>query len=183
MNQEKNKTTMIVMTAMIMGLIMLMTYLPKLPVPATQGYVHLGDCMIFFGVLLLGWKYGAVAAGFGSALADIMGGYFNYAPVTLAIKFLMAAICGLFIEWALKKNFGSVGFRIMEVIGMIIGGFIMVLGYYLAESLMYGNFVTPVAAIPMNILQFVVGVVIATALYYALEKTPMNKLFSYNIVR
>ena len=68
---------MIVMTAMMMGLIMVMTYIPKVPVPATQGYVHLGDCMIFFGVLLLGWKYGAVAAGLGSALADVLGSYFQ----------------------------------------------------------------------------------------------------------
>ena len=75
MLQEKNKTTMIVMTAMMMGLIMVMTYIPKVPVPATQGYVHLGDCMIFFGVLLLGWKYGAVAAGLGSVLADVLGSY------------------------------------------------------------------------------------------------------------
>lgn len=183
MLQEKNKTTMIVMTAMMMGLIMVMTYIPKVPVPATQGYVHLGDCMIFFGVLLLGWKYGAVAAGLGSALADVLGSYFNYAPVTLVIKFLMAAICGLFIEWALKKDFSGTGFKVLEIVGMIIGGGIMVLGYYLAESIMFGNLIVPLAAIPMNILQFVVGVVLATALYYALEKTPMNKMFAYHMVK
>lgn len=181
MIQEKNKTNLLVMTALMMGLIMVMTYLPKIPVPATQGYVHLGDCMIFFGVLVLGWKYGAIAAGFGSALADMLGGYFNYAPVTLVIKFLMAAICGLFIQWALKKNFGKGAFRVLEIIGMVIGGGIMVAGYYLAESLMFGSFVTPLAAIPMNILQFVVGVVIATMLYFALEKTPFSRYFAYHI--
>lgn len=95
----------------------------------------------------------------------------------------MAAICGLFIEWALKKDFSGTGFKVLEIVGMIIGGGIMVLGYYLAESIMFGNFIVPLAAIPMNILQFVVGVVLATALYYALEKTPMNKMFAYHMVK
>ena len=82
-----------------------------------------------------------VAAGLGSALVDVLGSYFNYAPVTLVIKFLMAAICGLFIEWALKKDFSGTGFKVLEIVRMIIGGGIMVLGYYLAESIMFGNFI------------------------------------------
>ena len=77
----------------------------RVPVLATKGYIHLGDCMIFFAVLLLGWKWGAAAAGIGSALADLAGGYAYYAPITLAVKSVMAIVVGLFIQAALKKNF------------------------------------------------------------------------------
>jgi len=167
------------MTAMIMCMIMVMTFLPRIPVPATQGYVHLGDCMIFFGVLVLGWKLGAVAAGFGSMLADIIGGYGAYAPFTLVVKAVMAAVVGLFIQRAIEHGFTGMKMKIMEITGMVIGGGAMVAGYYLTESLMYGSFITPLAAVPMNIVQFVTGVVLATALAEALYKTPAKKAFAY----
>ena len=102
--KERSKTNLLVMTALMMGLIMVMTFIIRIPVPATQGYIHLGDCMIFLAVLVLGWKHGAIAAGVGSAMADLIGGYAIYAPVTLVVKFLMAAAVGLFIEKALKKD-------------------------------------------------------------------------------
>ena len=58
------KTNTIVMTAMMVCLILLTTYIFKIPTPF-QGYVHLGDAMIFLSVLILGKKNGAVAAAFG----------------------------------------------------------------------------------------------------------------------
>ena len=57
----------------------------------------------------------------------------------------------------------------------------MVAGYYAAEGIMYGNFITPMASVPMNILQFVVGAVIATALSRVLAPTPAGKSFAYNL--
>ena len=169
------------MTALMMGLIMVMTFIIRIPVPATQGYIHLGDCMIFLAVLVLGWKNGAVAAGVGSAMADLIGGYAIYAPVTLVVKFLMAAVAGLFIEKALKKDFGRSGITIMEMIGMCIGGGMMTAGYYVAEAVMYGNFLTPIASIPMNVLQFVVGALIAAAVSRALAGTPAGRSFAYDL--
>ncbi len=169
------------MTALMMGMVLIMTMLIRVPVPATKGYIHLGDCMIFFAVLLLGWKWGAAAAGIGSALADLAGGYAYYAPITLAVKSVMAIVVGLFIQAALKKNFGRCKTLLMEVIGMVLGGAFMVAGYYIAEVIMYGNWLIPLVAIPMNILQFAVGAVIATALATALYRTPVNKNFEYHL--
>lgn len=181
LTNEKTQIQKLVMTALMMCLVMVMTFIIRIPVPATQGYIHLGDCMIFMGVLLLGWKWGAVAAGVGSALADLLGGYAYYAPITLVVKAVMAIAVGLFIEHALKEGASSMKLRIMEVIGMIIGGAFMCAGYYLAESIMYGNWATPLLAIPMNIVQFVAGVVIATVLVNALYKTPAGKMFAYHL--
>ena len=79
------KTNTIVMTAMMMCLVLVTTYTFKIPTPF-QGYVHLGDAMIFLSVLIVGKKYGAVAAAFGSALADLLGGY--VAPASGRILFL-----------------------------------------------------------------------------------------------
>ena len=52
MNRNE-KTYTIVMTAMMTCLVLLTTYTFKIPTPF-QGYVHLGDAMIFLSVLVLG---------------------------------------------------------------------------------------------------------------------------------
>lgn len=186
MKQNSNNRNMVqkmVMTAMMMCLIMVMTFLIRIPIPATKGYIHLGDGMIFLGVLLLGWKWGALAAGVGSALADLIGGYAYYAPVTLVVKFFMGMVVGLFVRNALKRHAGPAKMRVMEILGMVIGGGVMCAGYYLAESLMYGSWITPLLSIPMNIVQFVVGVIMASVLANALYHTPAGKYFAYRISR
>lgn len=180
--KEKTRTQTLVLTALMMCMILVMTFIIRIPIPATNGYIHLGDGMIFLSVLLLGWKYGAVAAGVGSALADLWAGYAIYAPVTLVVKFVMAMVVGLFIERVVKTDFTTLRLRVAEIMGMVIGGAFMCGGYYVAESFMYGNWVVPLTGIPMNILQFVVGVVLASALATALYRTPAGKIFQYNIV-
>ena len=168
-----------VLTALFMAMIMVLTAMTKIPVPATKGYVHLGDCMIFVAVVVLGRKYGTIAAGVGSALADIIGGYAYYAPVTLIVKSLMAFVMARFIIWALKK------FEHHPVIpigiGMALAGALMATGYYCAEVIMYGNFLLPVAAIPGNIAQFVAGMAVALPLTAALSKTPIGKSFAFPV--
>lgn len=178
---KKNNTYNLVLTALMTAMVMVLTYIIKIPVPATEGYIHLGDTMIFFSVLLLGWKRGAFASGVGSALSDLVGGYMHYVPVTFVVKTLMAVAMGLCIDYAIKKGYTSKKMRLMEIIGMIIAGIVMVAGYYLAESFMYGSFIVPLAAIPMNIVQFVSGVILATALSAALYKTPARKNFVYRL--
>jgi len=178
---KKTGTVKITMTAMMMCLIIVATILIRIPVPATQGYVHFGDAMIFLSVLIMGWKYGAAAAGVGSMLADILGGYAAWAPWTLVIKGVMAVIMGLFLSRVAGKK-GRKGYKtVMELLGMALGGIFMVAGYYFAEAVMYGNWLIPLAGIPWNIGQFAVGMVIATAIAAALYKTPAGEMFEYRI--
>ena len=122
----------------------------RIPIPGTQGYVHLGDAMIFLSVLILGWKYGALAAAFGSMLADIIGGFAMWAPWSFAIKGIMALILGLIV---------------MKFAG---GG----------ES--SGNWLAPVLGVPLNIGQFVAGMVISVLISTALCKTPARTYFTYS---
>lgn len=67
------------------ALVFVMTYFPKIPVPVTGGYVHLGDGAIFLSVLLLG-PLGIPAAAVGSMLSDLIGGYMVYVLPTFLIK-------------------------------------------------------------------------------------------------
>ena len=179
MTNKRSLNERVVTTGLMMALVVVMTMIIRVPVPATNGYIHLGDCMIFFSVLLLGWKWGAAAAGIGSALADLFAGYASYAPITLVIKGLMAVVMGLCIDYAIKKGFSKIGLQIVEVSSMIVSGLFMVTGYYLYASIISGNFIVPLSSIPMNCIQFGVGVVLAKILAMALTKTPARNLFEY----
>lgn len=183
MTSNRDKTTKIILTGLMMAMIVVATILIIIPVPFGNGYIHLGDAMIFLSVLILGWKYGAVAAGFGSALADLLVGYAIWSPWTLVVKGIMGAVMGLFILRSMQKHGKSIlGVPVYQLIGMILGGCCMVVGYYIAEGVIYGNFITAALGIPWNIVQFSVGTVLATMLAAALYKTPARKFFTYQPV-
>lgn len=90
-------TQKMIMTGLMTALITIATMVIAVPIPFTNGYVHLGDSMIFLAVLILGWKYGAFAAGVGSALADLFLGYVHWVPWTFCIKGIMALVMGFII--------------------------------------------------------------------------------------
>ena len=180
--ETKSHVQKIVMAAMMMCLVMIATVFIRVPIPGTQGYVHLGDSMVFLSVLILGWKYGAVASAFGGLLADVLGGAAAWAPWTFVIKGVMAVILGLIAMKLSERSSISRGrFIFGEAAGMVVAGIFMVAGYYLAEGVMYGNSLAPVIGIPWNIGQFVVGMVIAIVLATALCKTPARSFFTYSI--
>jgi len=98
------QTQRLVLTGLMTALVFLLTYLVKVPVPFTSGYIHLGDSMIFLSVLAVGPFYGAFAAGVGSMLSDLLGGYAQYALPTLVIKALMALLMGLAMSGRTRKG-------------------------------------------------------------------------------
>lgn len=180
--KTQTHTTKIVLTALMMGLIMVAILFIRIPIPFTQGYVHPGDAMIFLAVLVLGWKYGAVAAAFGGMLGDIVGGAAAWAPWTFVIKGIMAVIVGLLIELAFRKpDAGRKRVFAAMIAGMVIAGAFMALGYYIAEGLMYGNWIVAALGIPWNIGQFVFGMILAVILGEALCKTPARNFFMYRL--
>ena len=167
-NPSGERVVNTVMMGLMTCLVIVATMFIKIPIPMTQGYVHLGDSMIFLSVLILGKKNGSIAAGVGSAMGDVLGGYAVWAPWTLVIKFVMAWILGVFVERFEKKG---------EIVGMVLAGAEMTAGYYVASSVMYGSWIVTLADIPWNIGQFVVGMGLALMLSAALNKTPAKKYF------
>lgn len=180
----REKTNKIILTGLMMAMITVVTMVIPIPIPfSSGGYVHLGDAVLFLSVLILGWQYGAVAAGVGSALADIFLGAAIWSPWTLVVKGGMAIIMGLFIAKAEKSEGKTIlGVPIYQQIGMLLAGIFMVVGYYIAEGVIYGNFVAPILSVPWNIAQFIVGLVISTLVASTLYKSPAQKIFTYKPV-
>lgn len=163
-NPNSEKTYKLVMTGLMMCLVTMAIMLFKIPV--FQGYVHLGNSMMFMAVMVLGKKNGAIASGLGAALGDVIGGFAVWAPWSLVVSGGMALIVGLLME----KN--------KKVLGLILGGVFLVAGYYIAEVVIYGNVLAPMAGVPWNIGQYAFGVAIAYILTKAICKTPAEKYFA-----
>lgn len=175
-----DKTFKIVMTGILACLIIVMTMMVRIPVPFTQGYVHLGDTVIFIAVLMVGRNYGTAAAGIGSALADLFAGYAYFAPWTLLVKGLMGFTMGTALE-ILEKRGKLVRFdRVpkLEILSMFLAGVEMVAGYYFAEVIMYSSWLVPLPTIPANAVQALVGMVLAALIAAALYRTPIKKYFA-----
>lgn len=101
---QLTKTKNIILGGLMIALVFISTFSVRIPVPFTQGYIHAGDSMIFIAAILLGWKYGALAGGIGSALADIVGGYAMWALPTFIIKAIMGGLVGWLAGNKTKKS-------------------------------------------------------------------------------
>ncbi len=166
-------TQKIVVTSLMMGLIIVCTMFIRIPIPLTTGYVHLGDAMIYLSVLILGWRYASIAAAFGSTLGDLLSGFAMWAPWTFVIKGLMALITGFILVELNKSNKFTPTTR--NIMAMVPGGILMVIGYFVAEGVMYGSWIAPWIGVPWNIGQFVTGIIIAILLSKAVGKSNIMK--------
>ena len=65
----------IVIAALLAAFTCIATMSIRIPTPGTGGYIHPGDAIVLLSGIILGPGYGFLAAGIGSALADLLGGY------------------------------------------------------------------------------------------------------------
>ena len=162
---KDNTTKKIVFAALLAALACVATMIIKIPTPL-GGYIHAGDAVVVLAGFLLGPVWGALAAGLGSGLADVISGYVLYAPGTFVIKAVVALLAGWIIGTKLIKNEFA-----KALVAGIIGGVVMVGGYMLYEAVFMGFGVGAAANIPMNCIQGAFGAVAGAALYIALSKT------------
>lgn len=154
----KTKTQKIVLAALFAALACIATLVIKIPSPL-KGYINLGDCIVLLAGWLLSRGYGFMAAGLGSALADLILGYAVYAPVTFVVKGTMA----------LAASLGSGKCLVSKLVSGVAAELVMILGYYVFEGFMYG-FGPAAINIPANAVQGVAGLVIGIILVKIFEK-------------
>ena len=162
------RTKKIIMAAMLAALTCVATMIIKIPSPL-KGYLNLGDCIVLVAGWMLSPTYGFLAAGLGSALADLFSGYVTYAPATFVIKGLMALIA--FYGFKLLHN--KIGNLPSRIITGILAEIMMILGYFVFEGFLYG-FVPSLVNIPANGVQGIAGLIIGVILIKIFEKTKIT---------
>ena len=156
------------MTALLAALTCVATMIIKIPSPL-KGYLNLGDCVVLLAGWMLSPTYGFLAAGLGSALADMFSGYVTYVPATFVIKGLMALIAFYGFK-LLHSKLGNISSRI---ISGIVAEVVMVAGYFLFEGFLYG-FGPSLVNIPANVIQGIAGLIIGTILVKVFEKSKIT---------
>ncbi len=156
-------TKKLVLTALFMALTFVATMFFR--VPLAIGYINLGDAFVFLSVFVLGPIYGTLAAGFGSAFADLFG-YVTYAPGTLIIKSVMALLA-YFLQKALFKATKKA--VVAEAFGGVVGAFAMAFGYFWYETLFFEA--VAIVNVPWNIVQGIIGVVLSVTVMRILSAT------------
>lgn len=139
------------------GIVAASTYLFRIPVPGSGGYFNVGDIAVVFCGLYLGKGRGALAGGIGSAVADLIGGFYIFIPITFIAKGLEAFIAGSLG----KKN----------PFFLILAGLSMISIYFLAEIFLPGmGMAAALADLNFNLLQGAIGAIGGYALYFAVNK-------------
>ena len=160
-NLRKKDIRQMTTCAMCMALITVSTMIIRFPIPATEGYIHPGDGLLLLSAFSLGAVYGALAAGLGSALADILSGYALYAPATLIIKAFSGLIAAaVFLKMRTVLNMHE---NICILFAGLLAELWMVLGYFLFECFLFSPGVG-MAGMPFNLVQGIFGIVIALIL-------------------
>ena len=139
----------------------------RIPTPGTNGYIHPGDAIVILSGVMLGPAWGLLAAGIGSAMADLIGGYVLYVPITFVIKGAVAFAAG-----ALYKKLGRTpkSCYVAVILGGIADIVLVAGGYFLCENALYG--IAAAASIPANVIQGASGLAISIVLYPVLLKVP-----------
>ena len=151
-----NKTKLIVLNGLMVAFVCVATMVIQIPVPMTQGYVNIGDSIIFVTSIVFGPIPGMIAGGIGSALADILTGYSYWALFTLIIKGFEGYIVGIIV----RKNTNL----IKNILATLLGTIIMVFGYLIFGAFLQGSFIVSLSSVPSNIIQGIISMVIGIPL-------------------
>lgn len=162
------------MTALFAALSCVATMSIHIPTPGTGGYIHPGDAIVILSGVVLGPGYGFLAAGIGSALSDLIGGYFVYVPITFVIKGLVALVSGLIYQ---KMSHSGKNRYLAVILGGVTDIVFVAGGYFICEFFLYGS--GAAASIPANIIQGIGGLVISAVLYPVLIAIPDVRQAAY----
>ncbi|MCD8045875.1 MAG: ECF transporter S component [Clostridiales bacterium] len=170
----KNFTTKkLVLSALFAALTCVATMCIQIPTALTQGYIHPGDSLVILCAIFLDPACAFFAAAIGSAMADMLTGYFIYVPITFIIKG-MIALCGC------KLWHSRIASHIHPQIRVVLCGLIDIIfvagGYCVSEGFIFG-WAASVAGIPGSVVQGSVGLILAFVLYPLLN-IPLKRIRS-----
>ena len=156
---KKKNTRLLCMAAIFTALVFVVT--AYLHIPTNNGYIHVGDGLIYLAACILPWPYAMAVGAGGALLADCLSGFAIWAPGSVIIKALTAL---LFTDKS-KKIMSVRNQLVMLPASVICSG-----GYYLYESALYGNWIAPLAGIPASLTQSITSSVLFVVMGITFDK-------------
>jgi uncharacterized membrane protein len=152
---------MIALMAVLIALTAVFTVAIQIPIGATGGYWNPSSIAITFAGLAFGPWVGGVAGGVGTAIADLVSGYAQFAPISLVAHGLE----GFLIGWLGRGRRTVPGM----VFAWSIGSLAMILTYLVGGALLKG-WPASFAEVPFNVFQAIVGGLVGIPLVIAVRK-------------
>lgn len=152
----------VVLTAMFIAVTVAISRFFIIPVPMTHGNINLCDAGIFISAILLGPKVGGVVGGASGFLLDLISGYGQYMWFSLIVHGAEGLIVGLIAGKNADRKW-------TKLIAVSVGIAIMVVGYFVADSVLY-NLYAGYIRIGTNLIQGLVGALIAYLVTPKLKK-------------
>ena len=159
----------LVCIALLAALMAVATLVLRIPMPATEGDINVGDAVMVAGALFLGGWSAGLAGGIGSALADGLGGYVHWAPFTLIY---CKGEKGWLYQWFkpdLAKPMGLLLAGLLASVGLLC----MVIEYFVVEIFLY-SIGPELASLPGNLLQAGASLVLGLLLVLALHRSSFD---------
>lgn len=170
---KKESIKKITLTAILAALITVTTAVVKIPIGINDGYVHLGDAVIYLAGCLLG-PYAAIAASIGGALADILVGAAVWAIPTAIIKPLNSIPFIIATSYYVKRNETHKIIHPSTVLMTVVSGMITTFGYFIAEGLMF-SFESAAATLLFGLAQPIGSAIAFVLVGFALDKVNIQK--------
>lgn len=166
--KKKEQIKNIALAAILAALTTVMTaYVFHIPVPATGGYIHFGDSIIYLAACLLPKPYAMAVGAIGGGLADLLTAPMWTLP-TVVIKMLITI------------PFTSKAKKIItprNVIVTLVSFLISAIGYFLAESLIFGFEVAFFTSLAGSAVQSIGSAIAFVIFGLALDKINIKNRF------
>ena len=156
-------------TALFAALICITTaFIFHIPYGINGGYVHIGDALIYLAASILPLPYAMVAGAIGGAMADLLTAPV-WAPATFIIKMMIA------IPFTRKKD---KFITLQNIIGLFVAFLISMIGYYVAEAILFHSWAAIVPAFVGSFIQSFGSALVYVALGTSLDRMNFKKRFS-----
>lgn len=158
----------IVITALFAAIISVTTLI-HIPIGVNSGYIHIGDCFIYLAACFLPLPYAMLAGAIGGGLADLMTAPIWILPTIIIKALIVLPFTSKTDKFINKRN----------IVALFIATIITTVGYYIAEALMFGNWLAPLATLGIGLLQPIGSGILFVVVGGALDKSNIkNRLIN-----
>lgn len=161
--EQKSDALKIAVVAILTAVVVVFTMIVK--IPTAKGYLNLCDVAVCFAAMTFGPWTACICGGVGTALADLLSGYAQWAP----ISFVCHGLEGLLVAMVFKnlkegKAWIRVSLSYILCILSVAGGYLLLSGLFITD------FPVALAEVPGNLGQSTVGFVLGMAVSKAVKK-------------
>lgn len=173
MSRKADPVTITVITALMTGLVLAVTFVFSIPISAVGQVFDGGDVMIFIAAWTFGPIVGGIAGGVGSATSDaLMPTSAGFAPFTLVIKGLEGFTAGYLLKrFPLQWKISWIAASMVMVGGYLVTNLFLIAALYGNSSSLVPGELYSFLEVPFDIAQVVAGGLIGRPVSLALRNS------------